>query len=160
MEELYAELLLWFEGFFSGERYHSLLDEKFLEEPENDLYLELEECSTKLLDTLGRFKRYWDYEYSDFDRELFGRKLFSGLQHAYDTDIFEIADFGNRCCQLWHQLPSGIDDLEPFHTLIYGDDPLSWGDEEQTRMLYEKAFAFYDNSYLDHQTVAPNANRS
>ena len=141
-----CELLLWFVGFFSGERYNSLLDEKFLKKPENDLYLELEECSANLLDTLGRFKRHWDYECSDFNRELFGRRLFSGLRDAYDADVFEIADFGNRCCQLWHQLPSDIDQLEPFHTLIYGDDPLSWGDEKQARMLYEKAFAFYDNS--------------
>lgn len=145
MEELYAEILLWFIGFHSGERYQSLLDEKFINESENDLYLELEECSSNLLDTMGRFKRYWDYECSELDRDLFGKQLFSGLKAIYDANVFEIAVFGNRCCQLWHMLPSAIIQVEPFHTLSYGDDPLSWEDEKQTRMLYEKAFSFYDD---------------
>lgn len=32
---------------------------------------------------------------------------------------------------------------EPFHTLSYADDPLSWNDEKQTRKLYEELFEFY-----------------
>ena len=143
MEELYAELLLWYIGFHSSERYNALLDEKFLSDSENELYLELEEYSADILNSMGRFKRYWDYECSEFDRDLFGKQLFAGLKYTYDTNRFEISDFGNRCCKLWHMLPGSIIETEPFHTLIYADDPLSWGDEVQTRELYESAFAYY-----------------
>lgn len=33
--------------------------------------------------------------------------------------------------------------IEPFHTLSYDDNPLSWGDEEQTRKIYEDFFDFH-----------------
>ena len=78
------------------------------------------------------------------DRDLFGKRLFAGLKCAYDIELLEISDFGIRCNKLWHMLPNAMIAVEPFHTLIYADDPLSWGDEEQTRKLYERAFVFYD----------------
>lgn len=143
MEELYAELLLWHIGFHSSKRYSTLLDEKFLRDPENKLYLELEECSSDIRDSMGRVKRYWDHESSGFDRDQFGKQLFEGLKSAYDANRFEVSDFGARCCKLWHMLPSSILQIEPFHTLSYADEPLSWGDEAQTRKLYESAFAHY-----------------
>lgn len=36
-----------------------------------------------------------------------------------------------------------LDEEQPFWTLSYADDPLSWGDEEQSKALYEEAFDFY-----------------
>ena len=152
MEELYAELLLWYIGFHSSEKYNALLDEKFLGDSENELYLELERYSSNLLNSMGRFKRYWDHESSEFSPDLFGKRLFASLKLAYDTNQFKISDFGNRCCKLWHLLPGNIDREEPFHTLIYADDPLSWGDEAQTRELYERAF----NHYINIDTVSQN----
>ena len=143
MEELYAELLLWYVGFHTSDRYCALLDEKFLKDSENELYLDLEGCSSNLLDSMGRFKRYWDYECSELDKDAFGKQLFKSLKDSYDANIFELSDFGNRCCKLWHMLPSDIVQVEPFHTLIYADDPLSWGDEAQMRELYEIAFSYY-----------------
>ena len=127
MEELYAELLLWYIGFHTSDRYRSLLDEKFLQDSENEIYLELEECSSSLLDSMGRFKRYWDYECSEIDKGVFGQELFKSLKVAYDTNNFEIAEFGKRCYMLWNMLPNSIDQIEPFHILSYADDPLSWG---------------------------------
>ena len=143
MEELYAELLLWYIGFHTSDRYRSLLDEKFLNDSENDIYLDLEECSAVLLDSMGRFKQYWDYQCSEFDKDVFGTQLFKSLKVTYDTHIFEISEFGKRCYKLWHMLPNSIDCLHPFHVLSYADDPLSWGDEAQTRELYESAFSYY-----------------
>ena len=72
MEELYAELLLWYIGFHSSERYHTLLDEKIINDPENARYLELEGCCANLLNSMGRFKRYWEYACSALDRDLWG----------------------------------------------------------------------------------------
>lgn len=143
MEELYAELLLWYIGFHSSDRYNALLDEQFLKDSENKLYFDLEGYSSSLLDSVGRFKRYWEYESSEFDQNLFGKRLFASLRLAYDTNQFEISDFGSHCCKLWHMLPNSIVEIEPFHTLIYADDPLSWGDDTQTRELYEKIFSYY-----------------
>lgn len=144
MEELYAELLLWYIGFHSSDAYNALLDFKFLKNTGNDIYLELESCSSDLLDSMGRFSKYWEYECIDFNPGLFGKRLFSGLKTAYNTNTVEISDFGDRCFKLWRMLLDCISKIEPFQILSYADEPLSWGDEAQTRQLYENAFTFYD----------------
>jgi len=61
MENLYAEFLLWYHGFTTNEAYEALLNESFLNGT-NNILLELEEVSSDLLNTRGRFMRYWDYE--------------------------------------------------------------------------------------------------
>ncbi len=153
MEELYAEALLWFYGFHTNERYRAVLDEYFLRSTadiiEKDICFQLEECSSNVLDTMGRLTRYREYEGSHFDADVFGKRLFSSLKASYDADILDIEVFGKRCYALWHALPWEICEREPFHILSYADEPLSWGDEEQARMLYEKAFAFYDEKAVD-----------
>ena len=143
MEELYAELLLWYIGLQTSDKYNTLLDEKFLKNIENEVYLELEGCSSHLLNSMGRFKRYWDYECSEFNCDLFGKQLFEGLKLIYEMNCLEISEYGKRCYKLWQMLPDSINQIEPFHTLLYADDPLSWGDETQTRELYERAFSYY-----------------
>lgn len=45
--------------------------------------------------------------------------------------------------RLWEELPQEVQMKEPFWALNYADDPLSWGDEEQTRELYEKMMNYY-----------------
>lgn len=144
MERLYAEFLLWKHGFHSGERYEKLLNELFLIDSDNDFLLELEECSTNALKTSQALTRGWNAALSQLDVSTFGKHLFSSLRLAYCSNGVDIEEFGKRCYLLWDDLPSSINKTEPFWTLSYADDPLSWGDEAQTRSLYEKAFAFYD----------------
>lgn len=143
MEELYANFLMWLHGFNDGKRYAELLDSAFLNDSANDVLLDLEECSSGLLDTSGRFMSYWTYEHSEIDAVAFGKELFFCLKINYDAKILCIEEFGKRCYQLWNDLPPAIYRAEPFLTLSYADDCLSWNDEVQTRMLYEKAFAYY-----------------
>ena len=66
VERLYAEALLWSQGFHDEERYTALLDELFLEDPSNQLYLRLEECSeTETLELLAR----WAEEKENFNQQ-------------------------------------------------------------------------------------------
>ena len=143
MELLYAEFLLWFHGFNSGERYEALLNDQFINNPNNGLLLELEELSANILDTHGRFMRYWTYEQPSLKANVFGKQLFLGLKSIYDANSFSIEDFSKRCFLLWQSLPCRIAQAEPFWTLDYAGDCLSWGDEVQTRSLFHKAFSFY-----------------
>jgi hypothetical protein len=46
--------------------------------------------------------------------------------------------------------------MEPFWTLSYADDPLSWGEERQTHEIYEKMFGYYEN--LDDYVEGCNKN--
>ena len=143
VERLYAEALLWSQGFHDEECYIALLDELFLKDPSNELYLQLEECSeAETLELLAR----WAAEKKDFAADAFGTQLFAALEAAYaqrTATYDDLEEFGRRCYQLWHFLPMQLMDNEPFLTLAYGDDPLDRGDEGGARKLYEAAFAFY-----------------
>lgn len=142
MEGLYAEFLLWKYGFQPQEKYEQTLHERFLRDPAHRFLLKLEEHSTSIQHTGGCFARYWAYEHPGLDASVFGKALFSGLKRAYFSTAMDIGQFARQCYSLWQDLPSEIDNLEPFLTLCYADDPLSWGDEVQTKALYEKAFAY------------------
>ena len=143
MEKLYAEFLLWINELNTNEKYESLLHEYFLSAPNDKVLLELEECSSDIRRTNAIFENFWDSEHKIFDVDIFGRSLFSELECIYKSNKFNIEEFAKRCYSLWKVLPSSINQIEPFWTLSYADDCLSWNDEMQTRSLYEEAFAFY-----------------
>ncbi len=145
MERLYAQVLLWFHGFNDKNNYESLLNEVFLSDPDNNFLLRLQEHSSNLLDTRGLFSHYLEYENKDFKHDVFGKSLFEGLELVYKSASFSIKVFDRKCYQLWTDLPSEIIQVEPFWTLSYAGECLTWNDEEQTKKLYENAFAFYKN---------------
>ena len=45
---------------------------------------------------------------------------------------------------LWESLPGNLQNMEPFWSLCYADEPLTWGDEAQTRSLYETMLSYYE----------------
>lgn len=143
MERLICKSLLWEVGFTNGDDYNKTLDEMFLENSDSDMLLELESCSSDCDTTFDVLQRYWKYECKEFSVEIFGRCLTGDLKTIYESNVFSIKDFGEKCYSLYQQLPDELDTIEPFHTLSYADDPLSWGDEEQTRKIYEDFFNFY-----------------
>lgn len=144
MEEIYAEFLLSLHGFHSEAQYEAQLNKAFLNDPSNGFLLELEECSHDFRSTKGCFMRYWGDSCAEINADAFGKRLLAGLESVYHTNTFTLADFGKRCALLWQDIPSNLAQTEPFWTLCYADDSLSWGDEAQTKTLYEKAFAFFD----------------
>lgn len=143
MEELICKSLLWKMKLSNGKDYNTTLDKMFLENSNNDLFLELESCSSDCDVTFDILQRYWKYECENFSVDDFGKCLLEDLKTIYFSNTFTITEFGKRCYSLWQQLPSEIHTKEPFHTLSYTDDPLSWNDEAQTRKLYEDIFDFY-----------------
>ena len=143
MEKLICKSLLWKMELSNGEDYNTTLDKMFLENSNNDLLLELESCSSDSDATFDILQRYWKYECGDFSVDDFGKCLLEDLKTVYFSNAFIIAEFGKRCYQLWQQLPREMHTKEPFHTLSYANEPLSWNDEEQTRKLYEDLFDFY-----------------
>lgn len=141
MEELLVFAILLYEKLVTENEYRKLLDELFLNNPENDdlLYLEWEADLKKAIIYVGT---HIDYE--NFDLERFGRILMSKLETIY-ANCCDIEYFANRMYRLWKSLPRSIQNMEPFWTLCYADDPLSWGDEKQTRDLYEHMLSYYED---------------
>ncbi len=141
MEELLVYAVLLYEELIPENEYRKRLDELFLNNPENDdlLYLEWE---TDLKKAMIYVRTHIDYK--NLDHERFGRILMRKLKRIYG-DSPDIKYFANRMYHLWQNLPENIQNTEPFWTLSYADDPLSWGDEKQTRDIYEHMFSYYKN---------------
>ena len=139
MEELLVYAILLYEELITENEYSKRIDELFLSNPENDdlLYLEWE---TDIKKAIIYVRTHIDYKNLDIER--FGRILMNKLKVVY-VNCPDIKYFADRMYGLWESLPGSIQDIEPFWTLCYADDPLSWGDEEQTRTIYEHMLSYY-----------------
>ena len=139
MEELYIFALLLNEEIIPEESYFKRLDELFLGNPKNEILLNLE-WETNIKKSIIYIKTNVDYK--KLDLEQFGRILMSKLKSVY-VNCSDIRYFASRMYSLWKSLPGDIQNVEPFWILSYADDPLSWGDEEQTRNIYEHMLNYY-----------------
>ncbi len=139
MEELLVYAILLYENLATENEYNKRLDKLFLENPGNDdlLYLEWE---TDIKKTIIYIRAHFDY--NSLDYKQFGMILMDRLKTVYEN-CSDIKYFGSRMFSLWKSLPGNIQDIEPFWTLSYADDPLSWGDEEQTRNIYDYMLDYY-----------------
>lgn len=140
-EILLSYAILLYVELMADVEYKEYLDALFLKNPDNDLLLELE---WRTSDIEGTIKIIFDYCLeNNVDYDIFGCFLISKLEELYYKDDMDIQSFGSKMYSIWRVLPAEIEDKEPFWTLCYADDPLSWGDEGQTRELYQKMFQYY-----------------
>ncbi len=143
MEELLIYAILLYEELVTENEYNKQLDELFLITPENDdffndlLYLEYE---TDIKKAIVYIRTHIDY--NNLDLNLFGKILMSKIKKIYDN-YSDIRGFASRMFNLWKDLPGNLQNIEPFWTLSYADDPLSWGDETQSRNIYERMLCYY-----------------
>ncbi len=140
MEELLVYAILLDEGLVTENEYSKRLDELFLNDCENDdlLYLEWE---TDIKKAIIYIRTHINYSHLDFER--FGRLLMRKCKMAY-LNCSDIKCFASQMYRVWESLPGNIRDIEPFWTLCYADEPLSWGDEKQTRDIYEYVLDYYE----------------
>lgn len=126
-------------GGFPGaeEAFDRALDAGFLACPEDEALLDLEWMGGGKAAALALLARA---ETLALDEEAFGRTLTASLRPYYET--WDIAAFSQAAYMLWNHLPRDFGSREPFFTLCYGGDPLSWNDEAQSRALYEAMFRY------------------
>ena len=140
MEELLVYAILFCEGIIVTEDlYQKRLDELFLKNLDDEMLLDLE-WETDIKKAVTYIKTHVNYQ--DINREAFGMALMEKLKEYYDN-CADIEEFAGAMYGLWESLPGNIQKEEPFWTLSYADDPLSWGDEKQTRLIYEKMLNYY-----------------
>ncbi len=142
MEVLLACAILIDNDLMTNKEYNQYLDELFVKTPDNSLLIELEWCSSNIKQSIIIIKRYFVEQRINYNK--FGMFLLSKLEKVYQSNKMNIKDFGERMYLLWKSLPPYIQDVEPFHILSYADEPLSWGDEKQTREIYEYMFNSYN----------------
>ena len=84
-------------------------------------------------------------DYNNFDLGLFGKILMSRLEAIYTNCYGYKVVWQTECMLFRKDLPENIRHIEPFRTLCCADDPLSWGEEEETRNNYECMLNYYKN---------------
>ncbi len=141
MEELLVYVILLCEDLVTENDYNRRLDKLFLDDPENDDLLWLE-WETDVREAVIYVRTHFDC--NSLDCERFGRILMRKLKEVYE-DCADVREFAGRMYSLWESLPGNIQNMEPFWTLSYADEPLSWGDEEQTRNIYEYMLNYYND---------------
>ena len=142
MESLFAYVYLWILGFTDEKQYYDSLDELFLNRASDNLLLDLE-CCTDVKSAFGRIKRYFDYETSEFDIDLFWKTLFCCLKKSYLMLNIEL--FATKCYELYNILPLAVERFEePFHTLCYIDDMLEFNGLQETKKRIEEMLSFYE----------------
>lgn len=144
MEELLACILLYGEDLLPWEVYQEKLDALFLEDPDNDLLQELEWNSGDRKGAYAKLREYWADRAGEIRMEVFGRFFMARLKEVFWREDLDLRWFGERMYVLWESLPPWLQDIQPFWTLCYADDPLSWGDEAQSRELYREMLEYYE----------------
>lgn len=140
MEHLYACCLLWALGFTNGESYADALHSSFRDRPESPTLFALEEAFPDAGRSLSLLEATCAAGDSGFSQAAFAKALFTGLRAVYTENHFDLVIFGKKCYALWKALPSSLRDQEPFFTLSYAQDSLTWGDETAMRAHLEEAF--------------------
>ena len=139
MEDLYVYALLCAAGYDGFQNYRYVLEDLFVNAPNNDELLDLMGRAYKdaILHTLYLMNTH------QVDQDAFGSCLMDSLQPIYETEDLPV--FGKRMYKLWTNLPDHIKDVDPFIILSYADECLDYGDEKQCRELYEKALNYYND---------------
>ena len=139
MEELFAYAILLYENIVTEEMYQKKLNELFLKNPENEMLLKLE-WETDIDEAILYIRTH--IEYKNINDEKFGKSIIKILKKYYEY-CTDIKQFVEKMYSLWEVLPTTIQHKQPFYMLSYADDPLSWGDIEQSRSIYENVLNYY-----------------
>lgn len=141
MEELpaYAYIGAIFNSALNWAEYEDILHKLFLKNPQSGFLLELESLCGRKEETIIYITNHTDFNL--IDNHKFGKRLMSLLEPIYQST--DIRDFGKKINKLWDYLIVNFNE-EPFCIFSYADDPLSWGDESQTKALYEYVLSYYD----------------
>ena len=141
LEEISVSIFLVYEKIITVEEYETQLHTLFLENPENDILLNLE-WQTDIEQSITYIKESIDF--TTLDIVLFGKCFMEKITEFYKEEHTNFKNFAIRMYDLWKSLPESIQHQQPFVSLSYGDDPLSWGDEAQCRNIYENMMNYYN----------------
>lgn len=138
MEILLAYALLLCEGYDVWDEYSKELDELFLADPKNEMYLYLEtttDMKQAVMHILSAERK------TPLDYETFGKALMKLIGDIYQTsDLHKLTKW---LYSLWSKLPAEIDSKEPFSMFNYLDDVLEFNGEADCRRLLEEAIHYY-----------------
>ncbi len=154
MLELYTLALLYMGNFAVEQDYVAALDTLFLKDPKNKELLHLEsetDIKEAMLYCLSHFAP------SDDQKEDFGRCLMDKLRPLYKAQS-DLAAFTGALYRIWRDyLERDFGTEYPLYIMSYANDPLTWGDEKQTKELCERMLYYYRPVFRPAQSADAEA---
>lgn len=144
-ETLLACILLVDAGFIDKSEYIKHLDGLFLETSDDDLLLELERQISDYQKSKKMIVGY--FSENKIDYSIFGKYLLEKLRNRYLLHDLSLELFSSKLLNIWGNLSMDISTKQPFWSMSYIGEPLTWGDVKQTRELCEKMFDYYTQPY-------------
>lgn len=142
IETMLVYIILLKTKLVSFHNFSEYIDNCFLNSGDNRLLLDLEFWNCNINEINDIVNDYIFHEKIIPDYSILGSILIEKLKGKYNENKLNIEEFGSSTYKVWQLLPDQISMTEPFITLCYADDCLSYGDASRTRELYEKAFSY------------------
>ncbi|MBR5290367.1 MAG: DUF2019 domain-containing protein [Erysipelotrichaceae bacterium] len=107
MEHLFVHALLWRVDLESGTQYNERLDHMFLEEPDSEFLLILENNSG---DNDATYRSLFNFSYrtDEFNASTFHQTLMERLRFILDSKAISKKEFKEKCQMLWENLPEHL----------------------------------------------------
>ncbi|MCL2225909.1 MAG: hypothetical protein FWB96_13150 [Defluviitaleaceae bacterium] len=143
IEILLAYIILVDVGLVDIVEYENKLNELICKSHDDELLLELVWCFSDIQKAKGLIFNYC--ERYELNIDSFGEFLMKRLKMVYLQSDIDLHEFSSKVILAWGKLPERITQVEPFWSMSYAGEPLSWGDVQQTRKLFEEMFDFYES---------------
>jgi len=121
-------------GLMPMEEYISRLHELFLENPDDALLLELEECTSSVKDTAAKLLAL------EGTADAAAAEIIPCLERAYFSGCYSLSEFHLLAARICSLLPEHISEAEPFRTLYYIGYYEEYTGEARVREMYEQFF--------------------
>ena len=118
MEELLVYAILLYQNIITEEMYQKRLNELFLKDIENEIFLKLE-WETDINKAIIYIRTHINYQ--NINYEEFGKSLMKVLKKYYEC-CTSIEQFSEKMYLLWESLPERLQNEQPFFTLSYADE--------------------------------------
>jgi len=140
MESLLALAFLLDAQLVCAKVYVNHLNALFEEKPDDNFLLDLQWCTYDTSKTIQLI--FTNSRINIIDYSIFGKFLMERLGEVY-RQYENLEDFSSKVISIWGKLPEEILQIEPFWSMSYAGEPLTWGGTEQTREIFEKMFNHY-----------------
>lgn len=122
-----------------AEKLHTL----FLQNPEDERLLQLENSTANEKDTLAILLAAAE-DFTEEEKQAYAKTILSPLAETYRSNRLTLAEFDRIAMQLWRAIPKSIADAEPFVLLTAASDYLGSESAVVARSYYEQTFSYYD----------------
>jgi len=143
-EDIYFYYVALKTKYVDIEHYKEWLNEVFMNDDQNEIFLDLQICTEDIDETLSTLNIYLFNKLKSLDYQKIGEMIVSELMIRYTENPNSLKDLTRKLYEIWVLLPEDISSKEPFIKMNSIDDPWSWNDEKLVIKNVKWLFDYYN----------------